>query len=67
MGMNKLTGIVLLIVGCGLLYFGWQAHESVGSSVTQAVTGAPTNKAIWLLAIGALAAASGLYAVLRRV
>jgi len=64
--MNKLFGLLLLIVGGALLYYGWQAHESVASTAANAVTGAPTSKSIWLLAGGAIVALAGLGALFRR-
>lgn len=63
--MNKIIGLALLILGIVLLYFGWQAHESVASSVSNAVTGSPTNKSLWLLGGGIVAAVIGLFSLLR--
>jgi hypothetical protein len=56
MNMNRITGLALLLVGCGLSYYGWQSHE----------TGAPTDKAMWLLGLGVLTFATGLYALIFR-
>ena len=53
--MNKGIGIALLAVGIILVVYGFNASNSVSSSVSQAVTGSPTNKAMWLL-IGGTAA-----------
>ena len=64
--MSKFLGLVFLIIGGVLLYYGWQAHESVASTVSNTVTGSPTSKSIWLLALGAIAAVWGLYAIFRR-
>ncbi len=63
--MNKVTGLVVLIVGCILLYYGWKSHESVASVVSSSVSGTPTNKSLWLLALGLLAAIAGLFETLR--
>ena len=57
--MNKGTAIALLVVGVILLIFGIDAYHSASSGVSQAVTGAPSAKAIWLLIGGALAAIVG--------
>ena len=51
--MNKTLGFVLLGVGIALIVFGVSASDSIGSDVSQAVTGTPTDKALWLL-IGGL-------------
>lgn len=64
--MNKVTGRALVIVGAGLFYFGWRAHESVVSTVSEQVTGAPSDRSLWLLGLGVLCASSGIYALLFR-
>ncbi|HWA10386.1 MAG TPA: DUF3185 family protein [Opitutaceae bacterium] len=60
--MNKFTGFAVLAVGCVLLYFGWVDHESVGSSMAAS----PANKSLWLLALGLIAAITGLFETTRR-
>lgn len=50
--MNKALSIALLIVGVVLLIFGLNAHDSLASSAKEAVTGAPTDKSIWLIVLG---------------
>ena len=50
--MNKAFSIAILIVGVVLLIFGINAHDSLASSAKEAVTGAPTDKSIWLIALG---------------
>lgn len=50
--MNKALSIALLIVGVVLLIFGINAHDSLASSAKEAVTGAPTDKSIWLIVLG---------------
>ena len=50
--MNKILSLALLIVGIVLLIFGINAHDSLASSAKEAVTGAPTDKSIWLIVLG---------------
>jgi len=57
--MNKGTAIAFLVVGIILLIFGIDAYHSASSNVSQALTGAPSYKAIWLLIAGAIAAIIG--------
>jgi hypothetical protein len=64
--MNKSVSIALLVVGIVLIVFGIGAWESVGSEMSEAVTGAPSNKAIWLLGGGVLLAVAGLVGTLRK-
>ena len=67
MGANKVVGIVLLVVGLILLYFGWQSSQSVGDQITETFTGRFTDSTMWFLIIGAAAAVGGLMlAVIKR-
>lgn len=54
--MNKAIGLALLAAGIALIVFGVNASNSVGSDVSRAVSGTPTNKTLWLL-VGGIAAA----------
>jgi hypothetical protein len=51
----------LIVVGIALIVWGLRVHRSFGSEVTEAITGAPSDKAIWLLAAGTVAALAGLF------
>jgi hypothetical protein len=65
--MSKTLFVVLLLVGGILLVYGVDSANSVSSSVAQAVSGAPTDKTIWLIVAGiAGVAAGGLGIVLGR-
>jgi hypothetical protein len=64
--MPKFGSIALLVVGVILLVYGLNASNSASSSLSQAVNGAPSNKAIWLIALGVLGIVSGGIGVLRR-
>lgn len=63
--MNKIIGIVLLVVGIILLYFGYEAYNAPASEISNAVTGQPTDNAMWYLIGGAVAVIVGLYGVIR--
>lgn len=54
--MNKGIGIALLVIGIVLVIFGLNASDSASSSVSRIFTGAPTNKALWML-LGGIASA----------
>lgn len=56
-----LIGLVLLVVGVILLYFGWQSSDSLGDQVTEAVTGRFTDDTMFFIIGGAVAIAAGLY------
>lgn len=67
MGSQKVMGIVLLVVGLILLYFGWQSSQSVGDQVVETFTGRFTEGTMWFFIIGAAATVAGLLlAIVRR-
>ena len=57
--MNKLFSIALLVAGVVLIVLGVQATDSFNSDVSRFFTGSPTDKAIWMLIGGIIAAATG--------
>jgi len=63
--MNKIVSLVLLIGGVVLIIFGVQATDSFSSDVSRFFTGSPTNKAVWMLIGGIVAAIVGLTLTLR--
>ena len=63
--MNKPLALALLVIGVILVVYGLSASHSVGSDVSRAVTGTPTDKTIWLLAGGVLAGVVGIFGLVR--
>jgi len=63
--MTRIVGIVLLVVGIILLYFSYEASQSLASSVSEVATNEPTDNTIWYLIGGVAAVIIGLYAVIR--
>ena len=63
--MNKMLSIVLLIGGVVLMVLGVQATNSFGSDVSRFFTGAPTDKAIWMVIGGIVASVIGLAGLMR--
>jgi hypothetical protein len=57
--MNKSVSIILLVAGVILLIFGLNASDSVASSVSEAVSGTPTDRSMWLIVSGAVGIALG--------
>jgi LPXTG-motif cell wall-anchored protein len=64
--MSKALALALLVVGVVLLIWGINASNSAGSEISEAVTGSPTDKSIWLIALGALGAIAGGVSLFRR-
>ena len=56
----KIVGIALLIVGLGLGYWGYQISGSLGSQLTETMTGSPTDKVMMLYIGGAVSFVVGL-------
>jgi len=61
MGSTKLVGIVLLVVGIGLLYFGFQSTQSVTNQVAESLTCRFTDETMWYLIGGAAATVAGAF------
>lgn len=60
----KILGLALLVVGAILLYFGFNATESVGEQVVEGVTGKYTDGTMWYLIGGGVAGVVGLVLLL---
>jgi hypothetical protein len=63
--MNKLLSLVLLVGGVVLIIYGINASNSIGSDFSRLFTGSPTDKSIWLLVGGIVAALIGAGGLLR--
>ena len=63
--MNKPISLALLVGGIILIIYGVSASDSVGSGVSRFFTGSPTDKTMWLLIGGAVAAVVGASGLLR--
>jgi len=59
MNKDKIIGIALLVVGAGLLFWGYEIFDSAGSQVSRAIGGEAPVKAYALLIGGAVCAVIG--------
>jgi drug/metabolite transporter (DMT)-like permease len=64
--MNRVIGIALLVLGVALVIFGVNESDSFSSDVSRFFTGNPTDKSMWLLIGGIVAAITGLFMTVRR-
>jgi Protein of unknown function (DUF3185) len=64
--MNKMLGLVLLAAGVILLGYGINANHSLASGLSRAVTGQPTDRAMWLMVAGGIITALGVGSLLMR-
>jgi len=63
--MNKIVSLALLAGGVALIILGINATNSFSSDLSRFFTGSPTDKAIWMLIGGIVAAVAGLALTLR--
>jgi uncharacterized membrane protein YidH (DUF202 family) len=63
--MNKILSLALLVGGVVLMIIGINATNSFSSDVSRFFTGSPTDKAVWMLIGGIVAAVAGLALTLR--
>ncbi len=66
MHTHRLIGIVLLVAGAILLYFGYQASQSAGEQIFESFAGRFTDSTIWYLIAGATATTGGLILLIIR-
>lgn len=62
---NKQLGIILLIVGVGLIFWGFSISDSLEGKLSSALSGSPGNKAMILYIAGAVCAALGLFKLIK--
>ena len=60
-GTMKILSIALIVVGVGLGYWGYEISGSIGSQISQTVTGSHTDKVMTLYISGAASLIVGLY------
>ena len=62
--MNKIFALALLVGGIVLMVIGINATNSFSSDVSRFFTGSPTDKAVWMLIGGVVAAVVGFVGML---
>lgn len=55
----KFASLAIFVVGLILLIYGINASDSVSSNVSEAVTGTPTDRSIWLIVLGVIGLIAG--------
>lgn len=61
----KLIGIALIVIGLGLAFWGYQLSGSLGSQLTEAVTGSHTDQVMTRYIGGAASFVVGLYLLIK--
>jgi hypothetical protein len=59
MNSNRMLGVILLVAGLILLYFGLRATDSLGESIKEGITGRYTETTTWYIVGGAAATIVG--------
>ena len=62
----KPVSIALIIIGIGLAFWGYQLSGSVGSQISQALTGSHTDKVMTFYIGGAVSFFIGLYLFIKK-
>jgi hypothetical protein len=60
MSMKNVLGVILLVAGVALLYFGYQSSQTLGEQVYETFAGRFTDATTWYLVAGAAASIGGL-------
>ena len=63
---NKGISVVFLVIGVVLLISGFNAYHSASSDLSRFFTGAPTDKALWLLIGGLVSGIVGFSGLARK-
>ena len=58
---NKVISIVLMVVGAGLVLWGYQKSGGFESKITSALTGSPADNVMLLYIAGAVCLAVGIF------
>ncbi len=58
---NNVQGIVMLAAGGVLLFWGYNITQSVSSKLSQALNGAPPDKAMVMMVLGGICAIFGFF------
>lgn len=66
MSNNKIAGLILIVVGAGLLYFGLQASDSLAEEVQETFTGRFSDETMFYLIGGGVSLVVGIVMVTRR-
>ena len=64
--VTRILGIALLVIGAGLLWWGYQLSDSIGSQLTETISGSMPDDVMIRYISGAASFAVGLYLFLKK-
>jgi hypothetical protein len=59
-------GLILLVVGCLLVYWGYNEAGSIGGKIDSALSGSPTNRVMMFYVGGAVCGILGLFMAFKK-
>jgi hypothetical protein len=65
MQTNKIIGLVLLIAGLGLAFWGWEMSEGFGSALSSRLSGGMSDEVMYRYVGGGILAAVGTLLVMK--
>lgn len=60
-GIKNIISIILIVMGCGLVIWGYKKTEGLGSQLTNAITGSHSDNVMMLFIGGAACIAVGVF------
>ena len=63
----RVAGVILVIAGAGLAYWGYQISGAVGSQLRHAFSGSYSNEVMIRYIAGAASFAAGLFLVIKKI
>lgn len=64
--LAKLLGIILVVLGAGLVIWGYNMSGSTANELTRALTGSSSDEVMYRYIGGAICLAAGLFLLLRK-
>ena len=64
--LGKLLGIILVVLGAGLVIWGYNMSGSTANELTRALTGSSTDEVMYRYIGGAICLAAGLFLFFRK-
>jgi hypothetical protein len=64
--MIRLIGLVLLVGGAGLAYWGYQMSHSFAADISRAITGALPDGVMYRYICGAISGVAGLFLLVKK-
>jgi hypothetical protein len=65
MQTNKIIGLVMLVAGLGLAFWGWEMSESFGSALSSRLSGSMPDEVMYRYVGGGILAAVGTLLVMK--